>query len=44
MKELRLSFEDKEFKKIKKVKDLSGDNWKNFILNLIKYSEMENKR
>jgi len=42
MKELRLSFEDKEFKKIIKVKEISNLNWHNFIIFLVEKSAKEN--
>ena len=41
-KELRLSFDDAEFKKIKKVKEINEMGWKEFIIMLIEKSRKEN--
>ena len=35
MKSLYLTFTDKDFKKIKKVKDKSSDIWETFIYNVV---------
>jgi len=40
MKQLNIAFEDKEFKKIEKIKETHGGNWHDFILDIArKYSE-----
>ncbi len=34
MKTLNLTFEDKEFKELKKIKDSSGQSWERFIIEI----------
>lgn len=42
MKDIRITFEDKEFNKIRKVKELSGLGWREWILSLYNQSKYEN--
>ena len=42
MKNLNLNFTDDEFKKIMKVKDISGKTWHDFIIWLVEKSRKEN--
>ena len=44
MKDIRITFTDGEFKKIKRVKDLTDTNWHDFILMLVIKSEEENRK
>lgn len=45
VKQLNIAMDDWEFKKVKRIKELSGaSSWKTWILDLIKISEMENKK
>lgn len=39
MRNLNIEFEEKEFKTILKVKEISKLSWKNFILDLIVYNQ-----
>ncbi|MEK6878836.1 MAG: hypothetical protein AABY22_04475 [Nanoarchaeota archaeon] len=42
MKNINIEFEEKEFKKILKVKEISKLSWRNFILFLVEKSAEEN--
>ena len=42
MKELRIMFNDSEFSKIKKVKEIFGMNWHDWIIWLTEKSKEEN--
>lgn len=45
MKTINVSFEDKEFKRIRKAKELADANtWREWILDLATLSEWENKK
>ena len=43
MKNLNIEFEEREFKRVLKVKEITHLSWKNFIIALLERSEWENQ-
>ena len=43
MKQINVNFENKEFKKIIRVKDIVDISWHDFIIMLVENSQIENK-